>query len=62
MGFFIDKGEKLAENQRGMENNKPKYFDDNGAGINPDLISKSSLCITCKKNILSGDLSPLQYN
>ncbi|MFC1738228.1 hypothetical protein ACFL1G_04150 [Planctomycetota bacterium] len=33
----------------------PKYFDDDGTEINPDLISKPDLCITCKKNGLSGE-------
>ena len=37
-----------------MENNKPKYFDDNGNEINPDIISKPDLCITCKKDSISG--------
>jgi hypothetical protein len=32
-----------------------KYFDDEGNEINPDLISKPDLCITCKKNGLSGE-------
>jgi len=27
------------------------YFDDNdGTGINPDLVSKPSLCVSCKKD------------
>jgi len=33
----------------------PKYFDDDGTEMNPDLISKPDLCITCKKNGLSGE-------
>jgi len=35
-----------------MDENKPKYFDDDGTEINPDLIPfpKPSLCITCKKD------------
>ena len=33
-----------------MENNKPKYFDDDGTEINPDLISKPDLCVSCKKD------------
>ncbi|MCP4611708.1 MAG: hypothetical protein GY845_23610 [Planctomycetes bacterium] len=32
-----------------------KYFDDEGNEINPDLISKPDLCITCKKNERSGE-------
>ena len=27
----------------------PKYFDDDGTESNPDLIPKPDLCITCKK-------------
>ena len=34
-----------------MEN----YFNNNGSEINPDLIPKPDLCITCKKNSLSGE-------
>ena len=30
-------------------------FDDDETEINPDLISKPDLCITCKKNELSGE-------
>ena len=33
----------------------PEYFDDEGNEINPNLISKPDLCITCKKNGLSGE-------
>ena len=32
-----------------------KYFDDDGNEINPDLISKPDLCITCQKNELFGE-------
>ncbi len=32
-----------------------KYFDDEGNKINPSFISKPDLCITCKKNGLSGE-------
>jgi len=28
----------------------PKYFDDDGIESNPDLLPKPDLCITCKKN------------
>jgi len=38
-----------------MTEDVPKHFDDEGAEINPYLISKSDLCITCKKNVLSGE-------
>jgi hypothetical protein len=33
-----------------MNNNQPKYFNDNGSEINPDLIPKPSICIICKKD------------
>jgi len=33
-----------------MEDNKPKYFDDDGTEINPDLVPKPDLCISCKKD------------
>lgn len=38
-----------------MTEHVPKYFGDDGIEINPDLISKPDLCITCKKNELSGE-------
>ena len=38
-----------------MENNKPKYFDDDGTEINPDLISKPDLCVSCKKDGQPGE-------
>jgi len=37
-----------------MYENKPKYFDDEGTEINPDLIPKPDLCITCNKDKQSG--------
>ena len=33
----------------------PEYYDDEGNENNPNLISKPDLCITCKKNELSGE-------
>jgi len=33
-----------------MDNNIPKFFDDDGTEANPDLIPKPSLCISCKKD------------
>jgi len=38
-----------------MKNNGPKYFDDDGAEINPDLIPKPDLCISCKKDEQPGE-------
>lgn len=37
-----------------MTEHVPKYFDDDGTEINPGLISKPDLCVTCKKDGLSG--------
>jgi len=33
-----------------MDDNGPKYFDDNGTEINPDLIPKPDLCVSCRKD------------
>lgn len=33
-----------------MNEDMPKYFDDEGNEINSDLIPKPDLCITCKKD------------
>ncbi len=33
-----------------MEDHAPKYFDDDGTEINPDLVPKPDLCISCKKD------------
>jgi hypothetical protein len=33
-----------------VEEQHPKYFDDDGMEINPDLIPKPDLCISCKKD------------
>ena len=30
-------------------NNTPKYYDDDGTEINPDIIPKPDLCVSCKK-------------
>ena len=35
-----------------MNDNHPKFFHDDGTEINPDLIPKPSLCISCKKDEL----------
>ncbi|MHA1215512.1 MAG: hypothetical protein DRP65_02695 [Planctomycetota bacterium] len=37
-----------------MNDNQPKYFDDDGTEINPDIISKPDLCVSCKKDGQSG--------
>ena len=33
-----------------MNEDTPKFYDDDGTEINPDLIPKPSLCISCKKD------------
>jgi len=33
-----------------MNSNQPKYFDDDGTEINPDLVPKPDLCVSCKKD------------
>lgn len=33
-----------------MNENGPKFYDDDGTEINPDLIPKPDLCITCKRD------------
>ena len=29
---------------------RPRYFDDDGEELNPDLISKPALCVSCVKD------------
>ena len=38
-----------------MEVHIPKYFDDDGNEVNPDLIPKPDLCTSCKKDGQSGE-------
>ena len=38
-----------------MKGNGPKYFDDDGTEINPDLVPKPDLCVSCKKDERSGE-------
>ena len=33
-----------------MDNNQPKFYHDDGTEVNPDLIPKPDLCISCKKD------------
>ena len=33
-----------------MNDNIPKFFNDDGTEVNPDLIPKPDLCISCKKD------------
>jgi len=37
-----------------MGNDITGFFDDDGTKINPELVTKSSLCITCRKNDVGG--------
>jgi hypothetical protein len=37
-----------------MTNHEYKYFNDDGTEINPDLRLKPDLCVTCKKDGMSG--------
>ena len=34
----------------GTPDDSPRYFDDDGNEINPDLVSKPPLCISCAKD------------
>ena len=36
-----------------MNEDIPKFYDDDGTEFNPDLILKPSLCTTCKKDGIS---------
>ena len=38
-----------------MDENICGIFDDDGNKINPDLIPKPSLCVSCKKDGMSGE-------
>ena len=38
-----------------MTNKNPKYYDDDGSEMNPDLIPKPSLCLTCAKDEMVGE-------
>ena len=33
-----------------MDEDIPKFYDDDGTEVNPDLIPKPSLCISCRKD------------
>ena len=38
-----------------MDDNQPKFYNDDGSEVNPDLIPKPSLCISCRKDGLLGE-------
>ena len=38
-----------------MEENSSRYLNNDGSEFNPDLIPKPDLCISCKKDSLSGE-------
>jgi hypothetical protein len=33
-----------------MNDNHPQFYNDDGTEVNPDLIPKPSLCISCRKD------------
>ena len=33
-----------------MEENIPKFFDDDGTEVNPDLLPKPAICVSCRKD------------
>ena len=35
-----------------MDENHPKFYKDDGTEVNPDLIPKPDLCISCRKDEL----------
>ena len=37
-----------------MNDDIPKFYDDDGTEISPDLIPKPDLCITCRKDEQAG--------
>ena len=38
-----------------MNDNIPKFFHDDGTEVNPDLLPKPSLCISCRKDGLPNE-------
>ena len=38
-----------------MNEDVPKFYDDNGTEFNPDLMPKPDLCISCRKDGMSGE-------
>ena len=38
-----------------MNDDRPKYFNDDGTEFNPDLIPKPDLCISCKRDGLDAE-------
>ena len=38
-----------------MNDNHPKFYNDDGTEVNPDLIPKPSLCISCRKDGLPNE-------
>ena len=53
--MWKDNEKSAFEKVEGMNNNKPKFYNDDGTEVNTDLIVKPSLCISCKKDELSGE-------
>ncbi|MBL7214599.1 MAG: hypothetical protein ISS71_02850 [Phycisphaerae bacterium] len=38
-----------------MEENYPRFYDDDGTEVNPGLIAKPALCVSCKKDGLRNE-------
>ena len=38
-----------------MNDNHPKFYNDDGTEVNPDLLPKPSLCISCRKDGLRNE-------
>lgn len=44
-----------GEIEDNMNDNLPKFYNDDGTEVNPDLIPKPSLCISCRKDELQDE-------
>ena len=38
-----------------MDNNQPKFYHDDSTEVNPDLVPKPDLCISCNKDGLNAN-------
>lgn len=38
-----------------MDENGPEFYDDDGNAINPGLISRPALCVTCRRDEWAGE-------
>jgi hypothetical protein len=41
---------QIPTRRAAMEDKPYKFYDDDGAEINPDIISKPTLCVSCKND------------